>query len=202
MSKYVKELLSDTVKDRLQGINDLVLVSVAGMTANRAHKLRMELRGKNMQILVIKNSLARRAVEGTALAPAFEGLEGPAAVVWGGTDIVDVAKEVTRLAGDKQFEPFTPRGGVMDGSRMSSDDVKAVSKWPSREEQLSLLVGQILGPGGRLASQLQSVGGILAGQIKELAEKGAGEAGSVAATSAGESPAAETASDAEAAPAG
>jgi ribosomal protein L10 len=60
----------------------------------------------------------------------------------------------------------------MDGSRLSSDDVKAVSKWPSREEQLSLLVGQILGPGGRLVSQLQSAGGILAGQIKELAKGG------------------------------
>lgn len=171
MSKYVKELLSDTVRQRLDGVQELVLVSVAGMTANRAHRLRMELRGKNMQLLVIKNSLARRAVAGTALAPAFEGIDGPAAIVWGGTDIVDVAKEVTRLAGDKQFEPFVPRGGVMDGSPLSSDEVKAVSKWPSREEQLSLLVGQILGPGGRLASQLISAGGILAGQIKELAEK-------------------------------
>ena len=70
----------------------------------------------------------------------------------------------------------------MDGSRLSSDDVRAVSKWPSREEQLSLLVGQILGPGAQLASQLQSVGGILAGQIKEIA-KGGEEATSDAATS-------------------
>ena len=175
MSKYVKELLSDAVRDRLNGVEDLLLVNVAGMTANRAHRLRMELRGKNMQLLVIKNSLARKAVEGTSLAPAFEGLDGPAAIVWGGTDIVDVAKEVTRLAGDKQFEPFAPRGGVMGGSRLSSDEVKAVSKWPSREEQLSLLVGQILGPGGQLASQLQSVGAILVGQIKEIAKGGEAE---------------------------
>ena len=127
MSKLVKELISDAVKNRLSGVEDLVVVNVAGMTANRAHKLRMELRGKKMEILVIKNSLARKAVEGTSLAPAFEGLDGPAAIVWGGTDNVDVAKEVTRLAGDKQFEPFAPRGGVMGGSRLSGDEVKAVS---------------------------------------------------------------------------
>lgn len=185
MSKYVKELLSDTVKNRLEGVQDLLLVSMAGMTANRAHKLRMELRGKNMHVLVIKNSLARRAVAGTSLAPAFEGVDGPAAIVWGGTDIVDVAKEVSRLAADKQFEPFAARGGVIDGSRLTSDEVKAVSKWPSREEQLSLLVGQILGPGGRLASQLSSVGGILAGQIKEIA-KGGDEASAEAAPAAAE----------------
>lgn len=174
MSKYVKDLLSDTLRQRLTGVNDLLLVNVSGMTANRAHRLRMELRGKNMQLLVIKNSLAQRALQGTSLAPAFEGLEGPAAVVWGDTDLVDVAKEVTRLAADKQFEPFAPRGGVMDGNRLTAEEVKAVSKWPSREEQLSLLVGQILGPGARLASQLQSIGGVLAGQIKEIA-KGAEE---------------------------
>ncbi|MBL9123782.1 MAG: 50S ribosomal protein L10 [Planctomycetaceae bacterium] len=175
MSKLVKELITDDVRNRLAGVEDLVLVSLAGMTANRAHRLRMELRGKNMHVLVIKNSLARKAAAGTPLAPAFEGLEGPAAIVWGGTDIVDIAKEVSRLAGDKQFEPFAARGGVMAGSRMTADEVKAVSKWPSREEQLSLLVGQILGPGAQLASQLQSVGGILAGQIKEIAQ-GAEEA--------------------------
>ena len=172
MSKLVKELISDDVKNRLTGVEDLVVVSLAGMTANRAHKLRMELRGKKMQVLVIKNSLARRAAAGTPLAPAFEDLSGPAAIVWGGTDIVDIAKEVTRLAGDKQFEPFAPRGGVMGGSSLTSEEVKAVSKWPSREEQLSLLVGQILGPGGRLASQLSSVGGIRAGQSKEIAKGG------------------------------
>jgi large subunit ribosomal protein L10 len=183
MSKLVKELISDDVKGRLDGVEDLVVVSMAGMTANRAHKLRMELRGKKMQILVIKNSLARRAAAGTPLAPAFEGLSGPAAIVWGGTDIVDVAKEVTRLASDKQFEPFAARGGVMAGSGLTSDEVKAVSKWPSREEQLSLLVGQILGPGSQLASQLISVGGVLAGQIKEIA-KGGDEAEAEAAPAA------------------
>ena len=59
----------------------------------------------------------------------------------------------------------------MDGAKLSADDVTAVSKWPSREEQLSLLVGQILSPGANLAAQLTSPGGKLASQIEQKAEE-------------------------------
>jgi ribosomal protein L10 len=152
------------------------LVSVAGLNANRNYLLRKQLRSKNISLLVVKNSLARRATEGTVLAPGFDGLEGLTAIVWGGGDIVNLAKEVSRLAKDKQFAPFEARGGVLDGSRLSAAEVEQVSKWPTREEQLSMLVGQILGPGSRLASQLTGAGGALASQIKQRGEEKEGSA--------------------------
>ena len=58
----------------------------------------------------MKNSLARRATEGTVLAPAFEGVEGSAAVVWGAEDIVSLAKVVSKVLDDKQFEQFVAQG--------------------------------------------------------------------------------------------
>ena len=170
MSKFVKDLVTDHLKNRLTGVNDLILVNIAGLNANANSTLRRELRSKDMSLLVVKNSLARRATEGTQLAPAFEGVAGTLALVWGGQDIVALAKEIIRLAGDKQFAAFEPRGGVMAGSALSAEEVKQVSKWPSREEQLSLLLGQILSPGANLVSQLTSIGGALASQIKQKAE--------------------------------
>ena len=137
---------------------------------NQVQQLAVDNLYEEHYILVVKNSLARRATEGTALAPAFEGVEGSAAVVWGAEDIVSLAKEITRLAGDKQFEKLTPKGGVMDGSRLSAGDVKAVSKWPSRMEQLSILSGQILSPGAKLSSQLLGPGAKLGSQIKKKSE--------------------------------
>jgi large subunit ribosomal protein L10 len=181
MSKYVKDLIATDLRRRLADVKDCVLVSVAGMDANRSHKLRMELRAKRMNLLVVKNSLAARAVEGTSLAPAFHGLTGPAAIVWGGTDVVDLAKEITRLAADKQYEKLQPRGGVMEGAPLSAAEVEQVSKWPSREEQLSLLVGQILGPGARLAAQLGGPASTLASQINEKAAGGESSASEPAA---------------------
>ena len=170
MSKYVKALITDDLRKRLDGVSDLLLVDVIGLENNQNVILRKQLREKDIRLLVVKNSLAHRATEGTVLAPAFEGIEGTCAVVWGGEDIVSLAKEITKLANDKAFEPFSPKGGVMDGKALSADQVKAVSKWPSRTEQLSLLVGQILNSGATLSAQLLGPGGQLASQIKQTGE--------------------------------
>lgn len=171
MSKYLKNLIADHLKGRLDGVQDLLVVDVLGVEANASVALRRQLREKEISLLVVKKSLARRATEGTALAPAFEGVEGSAAVVWGGEDIVSLAKEVMRVANDDQFAPFAPKGGVMDGAALSADDVKAVSKWPSRGEQLSILVGQILGPGATLSAQLLGPGKLLASQVEQKSEE-------------------------------
>jgi len=167
MSKYLKDLMTSELKSRLDGVGDALVVDVIGMEANASVELRRSLREKNMHLMVVKNSLARRATEGTALAPAFEGATGTSAVVWGGEDVVSLAKEVVRLAGKAQYKPFQAKGGVMDGAQLSSDEVKAVSKWPSREEQLSLLIGQILGPGATLSAQLLGPGKLLASQVAQ-----------------------------------
>ena len=170
MSKFVKDLVTDQLKRELDGVQDLLLVNVVGLTANRTSALRKALRQKNIKLMVVKNSLARRATEGTQLAAAFEGSEGTLAMVWGASDIVALAKEVVRLAGDKDYEKFAAQGGVMDGARLKPEEVQQVSKWPTREEQLSMLVGQILSPGALLASQLTSAGGALASQIEQRGE--------------------------------
>lgn len=171
MSKYVKELITNELRNRLTGVENALLVSIAGLDANKNSRLRSTLRGKNIKLMMIKNSLARRAAEGTPLAAAFEQMEGSLALVWGAEDVVSLAKEIVRLSEEKEFALFEPRGGVMDGGRLSADQVKAVSKWPSRQEQLSILLGQILSPGANLVSQLTSAGGALASQIKQKSEE-------------------------------
>lgn len=188
MSKFVKELVTAHMKSRLEDVNDLVLLDIAKLDANANSALRSELRGKNLHLMVIKNSMARRATEGTALAPAFEGAKGSLAMLWGASDIVALTKEVVRLTAEKKYANVTAKGGVMGGAPLSADEIAKVSKWPSREEQLSLLLGQILSPGANLASQLTSAGGALASQIKQHSEKGEGET-----APAGEAPPEETA---------
>jgi large subunit ribosomal protein L10 len=178
MSKPVKQYITKDLQGRWEGVNDALLVDVALLEANDAVALRKQLREKNIHMLVVKNSLARRASEGTLLRPAFDGAKGNTAVIWGAEDIVSLAKEVTKVASTKQFEKLKAKGGVMDGSKLSADDVKAVSKWPSRGEQLSILMGQILSPGAKLSSQLLAGGANLASQIKQIGEKegeGSGE---------------------------
>lgn len=179
MSKFLKDLLTRDLRNQLTGVGDALLVNVVGLDAIRTTKLRSELRKKNIKLEVVKNSLALRATEGTPLAPAFEGIEGTLAIVWGSDDFVSLTKEVVRLAEAKEFEGFTARGGAMDGAKLTPQEVKSISKWPSRQEQLSILVAQMLGPGSHLAAQLSGAGGALVSQVKthaENLEKAGGEA--------------------------
>ncbi|MBN1394059.1 MAG: 50S ribosomal protein L10 [Pirellulales bacterium] len=166
MSKYVKNLVSEHLRGRLGGVQDALLVDVIGLDANTNTRLRAVLREKNINLVVVKNSLAARAAGDTPLAPLFTGLEGTAAVCWGGEDVISLAKEITKLTKDAEFAPFRARGGVMDGERLDAAGVERISKWPNRLEQLSILAGQILSPGAVLVGQLSSVGGALASQIE------------------------------------
>ncbi|MDX1945960.1 MAG: 50S ribosomal protein L10 [Pirellulaceae bacterium] len=175
MSKVLKNMISAEISKRLTGVNDALLVNVIGLDSANTFALRRELRTKNISLLVVKNSLARRATEGTALANAFaDGGEGSLAVVWGGEDFVSLAKELVEIQKKPEFEKCQARGGVMDGEKLTAEKVKDISKWPNRVGQISILLGQILAPGSELLSQLTSVGGALASQIeKKSKEEGA-----------------------------
>lgn len=170
MSKYIKSLVIEAYRNRLAGVSEALLVNVIGMKANSTKKLRAQLRQKGINLLVVKNSLAAKAMAGTPLGALFENLTGPCAICWGGDDVVSLAKEVVRLTKDDNFKPFQIRKGLVAGRTLSPEEVEEVSKWPTRQEQMSLLVGQILGVGSQLSGQLLAVGGRLASQIEKLSK--------------------------------
>lgn len=175
MSKFVKDMMTNELVSKWDGVGDLMLVSVIGMEANQTVELRKRLREKDISLMVVKNSLARRAAAGTSLAPAFEGAKGAQAVVWGAEDVVSLAKEVMAIAGDKEYEKFEPTGGVVDGEKLDAAGVKAVSKWPSRGEMLSTISGQLLGPAATLSAQLLGPAKMLASQVKQKGEEEGGD---------------------------
>jgi large subunit ribosomal protein L10 len=170
MSKQLKSMIASDIRKRLDGVNDALLVNVIGLDSSSTFNLRKELRSKNIHVLVVKNSLAKRATEGTSLAPAFDESEGSLAVVWGAEDFVSLAKELVAVQKKSEFEKLTAKGGVMDGERLTAEKVTEISKWPNRVGQISILVGQILAPGSKLLSQLTGPGGKLLSQIKKKSE--------------------------------
>ncbi len=171
MSKYVKQLISDDIANRLSNVNDAFVVSFVGMDTNTNNKLRTALAEKKINLMVIKNSLGQRALKDTPLAAMFENVAGSCAVCWGASDVVGLAKEIVRLTKEKQYKDLKLCGGAMDGEALNAAQAIEVSKWPSREEQISLLVGQIVGVGAGLAGQFVGPGAMLASQVKQIAEK-------------------------------
>ena len=128
MSKYVKNLVSDDIKKRLQNVNDALLVNMIGMNSSSTYTLRKELRAKKINILVVKNSLAAQATAGTPLARLFDGVGGSAAICWGSEDIVALAKSITAILKSEKFPAFQPRGVSWMANR--SRPIRS-PRWPS-----------------------------------------------------------------------
>lgn len=170
MSKQLKQLISSELQSRLTGVSDALLVDAIGLNSENTFALRKELRSKNIHLLVVKKSMAKRATEGTPLAKAFDDCEGSLAVVWGADDFVSLAKELVDLHKKPEFEKLQAKGGVMDGEKLTPEKVKEISKWPNRLGQISILLGQILSPGSSLLSQINAPGGKLMSQIKKKSE--------------------------------
>ena len=174
MSKYVKEPdYRPICGSGWTASQDALLVNVVGLTANAEQSAaRRAARQRTSTCWWSRTAWPRRATEGTPLAPVFEGVERHGGHLLG--------RRGHRQPGQgsrpswprtRSTQPFEARGGVMDGERLSADAGRRRSaSGPAATEQLSLLVGQILGPGATLVSQLIGPGGALASQIEQKAK--------------------------------
>jgi len=116
-----------------------VVADYCGLKVTELEKLRRNLRQSDGQIQVAKNTLLRLAVKGTPYEGLGDSFSGTTAVAVGFKEPVGPAKVLTSFA--SEFNAFTIRSAVLDGKRLSADDVLALSKLPSREELLGKLLG-------------------------------------------------------------
>lgn len=168
MSQQVKKMMSDDLRKAFTGVADVVVVSIAGVDGITNNQMRLALRKKDIRVQVIKNSLARRVFDELGLGSATRFFEGPTAVAWGGPTIVELAKEMTAWAG--KIKQLKVKGGATAGQPLTSDQVTALSKLPSREELLGRVISLALSPARRVASLAISPAARIAGQIKTIAE--------------------------------
>ena len=168
MSKVIKNHIINELSRELDGHGEVLVVDVSGLTGNEVNALRVELSAKDISLLSVKNSLARRACDGTSLEALGPVLEGSSTLVWGGEDIVALSREITNWA--KEVDTLAIKGGAVDGKTLDAAGVDKLSKSPGRPELLSIIAGLILSPGGNIAGALLGPGGTVAGQVKSKAE--------------------------------
>jgi large subunit ribosomal protein L10 len=183
MGKRMKEMLIGEVSKRLNGVRDILALDASKLNGVTANKLRLALRKKNFSALTVRNKLAKKALNDAGVNGLDSILEGPTTLVWGGEDIVALSKEIAKWA--KDVEPLKIKGGTTEGTALSPETVEALSKSPGRAELIGQIVTLMLSPGSRLAGALVGPGGKLASQVKKISEKEEGEA-------AAEAPAAAT----------
>jgi large subunit ribosomal protein L10 len=169
MSKRVKGLLMDDIRGRLDGAVDMLVVDVSKLDGVSTNRLRLALRAKQIHLLTVRNSLARRVLSDAGVKGLDPVLTGSSTLVWGGPDMVALSKEISNWV--KDLAKLEIRGGTLDGTTLTAPDVEALSKSPSREELIGKIVQLALSPGARLAGALLGPGGKLAAQLKTIVEK-------------------------------
>lgn len=195
MSKYVKDLITKDLSKRFEGLEGVGVINPRGLDATKNNQLRGRLRAKGLRVTVVRNSLARRAVEGSKLTGFDKLLEGPSAVIYGKDAGISTLARLL-LDEKKTNDKLELRGIFFDGETFAGEEgVKTVSTMPTREEAISNIVAALLGPGKKLAASLKGPGGVLGGILKTIEDK-AKERGDAAPEAA---PAAEASPEAPAA---
>lgn len=190
MSKPVKELVRKTLIGRFEGVSELAVVGFTGVDAVTTNSIRSRLRQKDIRMQVVKNALARQAFVSLGIEGAGALLDGPCAVVHGADSVVTVVRELLDI--NKDTPNLKVKAAFLDGDLFPTDQIQALSKYPTRAEAISQVVQCVLSPGANLAGCLLGPGGQIASILKAIEEKLEKEA---------PAPAAEGAAPAEAAPA-
>lgn len=124
-----------------------ILTECVGLPVNQVTELRRQLRGARAEYRVVKNTLAIRAVEGTALAGLTAHLKGPTGVVIGYDDPVLPTKVLRDfISAEKREEKIRMTVGVLEGKVVQSAELAAVAKLPKKEVLIAMLLSAMQGP--------------------------------------------------------
>ncbi|NLZ16644.1 MAG: 50S ribosomal protein L10 [Desulfobulbaceae bacterium] len=143
MERDKKNEVVSALGDSFSRAKIAVVAEYRGLKVADLEKLRRSLREQDAQIQVAKNTLLRIAVKGTPYESLSDSFSGSTAVAVGYTEPVGPAKVLAAYAKEHSAS-FAIRCAGLEGSRISADDLLALSKLPGREELLGKLLGTMV----------------------------------------------------------
>ena len=151
----LKQPIIDAISADVADAKSVVLVDYRGLTVAEDTQLRKELREAGIVYKVYKNTMMRRAFEGTDFAELDPFLEGPSAIAISNDDVTAPARVLAKFA--KTAEALEFKAGVIEGDLYDVDGLKALAAIPSREELLAKLFGSMQSPIANFARVLQQI---------------------------------------------
>ena len=166
MSKAIwqeKQVIIDEIKAKLENAEAAVVIDYMGITVEEANSMRKQLREADVDYTVYKNTLVKRAIEGTKFEGLAEALAGPSALAISQTDATAPARVLNKVM--KEFKKMEFKAGVIEGELFDAEGVKAIAEIPSRDELIAKFMGSIQSPIANFARV-----------INQIAEKNGAEA--------------------------
>ncbi len=164
MKRNEKERLVAELKEKLEGATALYYTDFTGLNVKKMTDLRRRFRRAGVEYVVIKNTLALRAVNESGLTG--ERLRGPTGIVVG-KDAVAAAKVLADFAREFEQKPGI-KGGMLDGKSIDTAQVKKLASLPSREQMLAELGAGMQSPIASLIGAMNGLMGMFAGALEAL----------------------------------
>jgi large subunit ribosomal protein L10 len=155
LTRNEKEQLLQEYTEGLAKAPHAFLLGYQGIKVTQVTELRARVRQSGGEYVVVKNTLALRAIDSQALQQLKEHFVGPTAVVFSQTDPVAVAKALTDYAKDVPAVKF--KAGMVEGRAIAADQIKDIASLPSREELIAKLLFLLQSPVVRFARVLAAV---------------------------------------------
>ena len=151
----LKQPIVEAIKEHLDGAKGMVLVDYRGLTVEQDTELRKTLRKENVIYKVYKNTMIKRAVEGTEFEPLTVDLEGPTAIAISKEDATAPGRTLAKMA--KTMKALELKAGVIEGTYYDAKGMQVVATIPSREELLSKLLGSLQSPMANFARVIDQI---------------------------------------------
>lgn len=159
-----KQAVVQEIAEKFENSQSAVLVDYRGLNVAEITALRKELRDNNIDYKVYKNTMTRRAIEGTGLEDLTDTLAGPTAIAFGSEDVVAPARILHNFAKDN--EALEIKGGMIEGEVATLDQIKELSTLPDHDGLVSMLLSVLQAPIRNLAYATKAI----AEQKEEAAE--------------------------------
>jgi len=171
--KSEKEEMIKELHEKFSRTKSAVVAEFSKVDVETVTKLRKKFREGNVEYKVIKNTLARRAAQGTDLAVIADDFTGPVALCLSYGDVVAPAKILAEFTKDLE-DKIKIRSGVVDGRKVDVAGVKQLAKLPGLNELRAQLLGMITQPATKLVRTIAAPGTQLARVIQAHADKAQG----------------------------
>jgi len=175
MSKVIKQMEMEALRNTFQDVRDAVILSVSGLNCQLETALRATLRKKNIRLKWVKNSLTRRVFEelGIRLGADSPIWVGPTAFAWGAGSVAELSRAIDdELKNSKNAAAYKDKinikGALADGQLIAFEQAL---KMPTKVEAVARILNLALSPGSRLVSQLRGPASRLASQLQTLRDK-------------------------------
>ena len=151
----LKQPIVDEIKAQLDGAKSMVVVDYRGISVADVTELRKQCREAGVVYKVYKNTMVKRAVEGTEFEGVVKDLEGTNAFAISKDDATAPARILAKFA--KTAPALEIKAGVVEGTYYDAEGMKAIASVPSRDELLSKLLGSLQSPITNLARVLNQI---------------------------------------------